>query len=99
MEKERKDLQQLFCKGNGFDYINPQNSSLYEYIKWLEDKILTPTQDKATFLKAADERIIPNIKDHYFSHDMISEEGQYIELYEVYDILKWAFETLTKKQK
>ena len=59
----------------------------------------TPTQDKETFLKAADERIIPNIKDHYFSHDMINEEGQYVELYEVYDVLKWAFETLTKPQK
>jgi len=93
MEKE-KDLE--YWKNNAEeDYLHVPISVL-RYITVLEQ---AQPQDKATFLKAADERIIPNIKDHYFSHEMINEEGQYIELYEVYDILKWAFETLTKPQK
>ena len=93
MEKE-KDLE--YWKNNAEeDYLHVPISVL-RYITVLEQ---AQPQDKETFLKAADERIIPNIKDHYFSHEMINEEGQYIELYEVYDILKWAFETLTKPQK
>ena len=103
MEKERELLRQAVIEfvplgiGQNIKWDKAIEEFMKECLGVLDET--TPTQDKETFLKAADERIIPNIKDHYFSHEMINEEGQYIELYEVYDILKWAFETLTKPQK
>ena len=103
MEKERELLRQAVIEfvPLGIGQNIKWDKAIEEFMKECLDVLdeTTPTQDKETFLKAADERIIPNIKDHYFSHEMINEEGQYIELYEVYDILKWAFETLTKPQK
>ena len=103
MEKERELLRQAVIEfvPLGIGQNIKWDKAIEEFMKECLDVLdeTTPTQDKETFLKAADERIIPNIKDHYFSHDMINEEGQYVELYEVYDILKWAFETLTKPQK